>query len=209
MSCSKCKTEKCSGCGSGPLSINDICNPIACPTQECSESFNANCTFYMGEDIICNNVVIVPQGTSMAQAVANMSAYFCSHLAPNFIGGDNIQITVDVDGNSVIDTNRPLLRKIIVSGEFVDADHLTITIPQATLAACGIPTIACSQTTAAVTDFIIQGYFLSDLLSTHVKFTELDKTVIKVNVAGDIEITAALVPSPVAYPIPWRLIIIG
>jgi hypothetical protein len=209
MGCTKCKTETCSGCGEQALSINDICNPVSCPVSECPESFNANCTFYMGEDIVCNNVVIVPQGTSMAQAIANMSAYFCSQMGVNFITGDNIQITIDVDGNSVIDTNRPLLRKLVATGAFPDADTLGITIPRATLAACGIPTDPCNGATAAFSDFLIQGYWFNPDISEWIKFTELDKTTINVNATGDIIIVSSIIPLPSNFPIDWRVTIIG
>ena len=84
MGCHTCKTETCSGCGEKALSINDVCNPIECPTSECPESFDANCTFYTGEDITCGDIVVVSQGTSVAQAIANVTAYFCSAAVPNY-----------------------------------------------------------------------------------------------------------------------------
>jgi hypothetical protein len=165
----------------------------------------------MGSDIVCDNVVIVPTGTSMAQAVAKMSAYFCSQIAaiPNYVGGDNINIMLNDDGDFVIDTINPMLRKIVLNGQFPNADSLTINIPRTTIEVCDIPSLGCNANSVSFTDFVIQGFFYSTDGSTWINFTELDKTTIKVNTAGDLTIGASLVPSPSEYPVNWRIIIIG
>ena len=79
MACTDCgKTEQGCGCEQEALHISQICNPIVCDVEECSETFNAGCILYADEDIICNDVVLVTAGDTMAQALANVSAYFCS-----------------------------------------------------------------------------------------------------------------------------------
>jgi len=81
MACPNCEEQNddC-GCGSQALTINQICNPVQCEVPQCAESFDANCSIYTGPDIVCDTIVIVTAGTSMAQAVANISAYFCSSI---------------------------------------------------------------------------------------------------------------------------------
>ena len=78
MACTKCKTKEECGCKQEALHISQICNPVACDVEECSETFNAGCILYADADIICNEVVLVTAGDTMAQALANVSAYFCS-----------------------------------------------------------------------------------------------------------------------------------
>ena len=93
MACNDCgnTTEGC-GCEQGALHISQICNPVACDVEDCSETFNAGCILYADADIICNDIVLVTAGDTMAQALANVSAYFCSTEAI----GSEILCGVDV-----------------------------------------------------------------------------------------------------------------
>lgn len=79
MSCPNCEntTNDC-GCSQESLHISQICNPIDCSTEECTESFPAKCSIYTGDPITCNAVTIVQSGDSMAQAVANIVALICN-----------------------------------------------------------------------------------------------------------------------------------
>jgi len=82
-----CPDEDC-GCNEKSLSINEICNPIDCDSNECSESFPAECILYTGEDIVCNDIVIMSEGDSIAQGLANAVAYFCdgaTYTGPDLI----------------------------------------------------------------------------------------------------------------------------
>jgi len=207
MGCTKCKTEKCSGCGQVPLSINDLCNPIQCDVDACPESFDANCTFYTGPDLICDDVVIVPTGTSIAQATANIIAYFC--LRTTLIAGDNIVITTNDEGNTVIDTAAPLLRKYVATGLFADADNQIITIPRASLADCNIPTTGCNAANTSFADIVVQGFYLNTGSNSWVNITEQDKVLVTVNSAGDVIIYAGALVFSQAFPISWRVTIIG
>jgi hypothetical protein len=79
MACNTCKNETpdCK-CTTTALSINNICNPVACETEECSETFAAGCIIYNDADILCGGVVLVTAGDTVAQAIANITAYFCA-----------------------------------------------------------------------------------------------------------------------------------
>lgn len=79
MACNNCGQQKKNcGCTSEALTINQVCNPIVCPIDECSESFPASCIRYTGSDIICDNTTLVASGENLAQAIANISAFFCT-----------------------------------------------------------------------------------------------------------------------------------
>jgi len=50
--------------------------PIGCPTpQPCSEVFDAQCVIYNGADIICNEQIVLAQGTTVAQALTDLITY--------------------------------------------------------------------------------------------------------------------------------------
>ena len=78
MACNKCNTQEDCSCKQQALQISQICNPIECPVDECTETFGANCILWTEGDIICNDVILGTAGDSIAQIVANISAYFCS-----------------------------------------------------------------------------------------------------------------------------------
>lgn len=78
MSCGNCATTTggC-GCQQTALQINQVCNPIVCTTNQCSESFNAACIIYTGDDIETpGGVILGTNGDTIAQIMANISAYF-------------------------------------------------------------------------------------------------------------------------------------
>lgn len=104
--CTDCgNKEKDCGCTNEGLTINDICNPIVCESDECSESFRAECIIYSSDDIVCNEIVIVTAGQSMAQAVANIVAYFCTQDevdADIVCGGDTV-VTAGTSINDALD----------------------------------------------------------------------------------------------------------
>jgi hypothetical protein len=104
MACTDCEEDKnkCDDCTNEGLTINDICNPVECDSDECTESFPAECSIYTGDDIICDGITIVTAGDNMAQAVANITAYFCTRTT---IGADvlcNVD-TVVTEGTSTVD----------------------------------------------------------------------------------------------------------
>jgi hypothetical protein len=103
--CNKCQPQEDCSCKQEALHISQICNPIECPTEECSESFEANCIIYTGEDIICNNVIVGTSGESIAQIVANVTAYFCSteSITEDIVCGDTTVVTAGTSINDALD----------------------------------------------------------------------------------------------------------
>lgn len=81
MGCNNCKENQDPNCGctSEALHINQICNPIECPSDECAESFSAACIRYTGEPLVCNNVEVVSTDTNVAQALSNIMAFICTN----------------------------------------------------------------------------------------------------------------------------------
>lgn len=103
MPCPDCNNENVDcGCIQEALHINQICNPVNCDTEECSESFSANCIIYSGDDIICDDVTIVTAGDNIAQAVANVTAYFCTRTTTEADIVCDVD-TVVLEGTSVVD----------------------------------------------------------------------------------------------------------
>lgn len=84
MGCPECNKKTTSNCDKKHLTINDICNPVDCNSNECSESFPGKCILYTGDDILCNDIPIMSEGDSLAQGIANAVAYFCSSLPTSF-----------------------------------------------------------------------------------------------------------------------------
>jgi hypothetical protein len=80
--CTKdCKCKKC-GCEDSYLTT-----PLPCPTppdcpeaQPCSDVFDAKCSVYTGSPILCNNVTIIPTGTSIDQALTNITNLICNNI---------------------------------------------------------------------------------------------------------------------------------
>jgi hypothetical protein len=98
MPCNDCgKTEEGCGCQQEALHISQICNPVDCPSNECSETFDAQCILYTGDDIICNDVILGTAGENIAQMVANITAYFCSTegVATAIFCGDDEVVPAD------------------------------------------------------------------------------------------------------------------
>ena len=87
MSCSKCNNKNCNnstlcGCQDTYLTSPLPCpTPAACPAaQPCSETFDSQCIIYTGDDIVCGSDVVVQSGTTMADALKNITDYFCAKI---------------------------------------------------------------------------------------------------------------------------------
>lgn len=73
-----CKNKPC-GCEDTPLTSPAPCNPVGCPEPyPCTEVLNAECVVYTGEDITCNQDVVVSQDMNLAEAIQAITAYFCN-----------------------------------------------------------------------------------------------------------------------------------
>jgi len=83
---------KCSSCGCNNLTCgcknSYLTTPPPCPTPEgcpdpqpCSEVFDAQCITYTGVDIQCNDIILVAQNSSVAEALDSIVQYFCTATA--------------------------------------------------------------------------------------------------------------------------------
>jgi hypothetical protein len=98
--CKKCGSPEDCSCKQQALHISQICNPIDCSTEECTEVFKAECIQYTGPDIICDDVVVVGTNTNVAQALANSIAFFC--------GQDEITSDIICDNTTIVSTGTAL-----------------------------------------------------------------------------------------------------
>jgi hypothetical protein len=94
--------QKC-GCQDTFLPSPAPCpTPAGCPNPEpCSEVFNAECIAYTGADIDCGIVTVVATDTNIADALNDITDYFCSSIATitadiTTIEGDIIAIEGDI-----------------------------------------------------------------------------------------------------------------
>ena len=79
MACNDCGNTKVDcGCTTEALSISQVCNPVVCAVEECSETFSSGCVLYSGDNILCGDVIVVTKGDTIAQAITNITAFFCA-----------------------------------------------------------------------------------------------------------------------------------
>lgn len=86
MSCQNCGCQNTlCGCEDTPLTTPAPCNPVGCPDPyPCSEVTNAECVIYTGDDILCQQDIVVTQDTNIADALNQVVDYFCENA-----GGTN------------------------------------------------------------------------------------------------------------------------
>jgi hypothetical protein len=78
MSLNKCKN---CGCEDALVTLPPCPTPAGCPDPEpCSEVFDAQCVVYTGNDISCNNTPIVVADTNLADALVDISDYYCGRV---------------------------------------------------------------------------------------------------------------------------------
>jgi hypothetical protein len=103
--------NKCSNCGCDDSFLTSPApcpTPAACPNPEpCSEVFNAECIVYTGEDIECGIDTVVLSDTNLADALNDISDYYCSQVTT--LAGNITTINgniATINGNiSTINTN--------------------------------------------------------------------------------------------------------
>jgi len=68
------------GCKDTPLTTPAPCGDgINCPdATPCSETFDAQCVYYTGEPIVCDQTTLVDTNTSLADAITTIVAAFCN-----------------------------------------------------------------------------------------------------------------------------------
>ena len=76
--CNNCGCKKC-GCQDDFLTTPPACpTPVGCPTPEpCSEIIDAQCVVYTGPDIECMDAIVVATDTNLADALDDISNFFC------------------------------------------------------------------------------------------------------------------------------------
>lgn len=133
MACNNCGEEKKNcGCTSEALSINQICNPIECPADECSESFSASCIRYTGDDLICGNVIVVPTDSNVAQAISNIVSFICTN---DTIENDlSCGATVVIPGGTLVEDALNLVlqffcNQLATSGDLQCPESPTLVVP--------------------------------------------------------------------------------
>jgi len=94
--CTNCGCKKC-GCQDDFLTTPPACpTPIGCPTPEpCSEVINAECVVYTGLDIECENSVVVATNTNLADALGDISNFFCDAIL-------DINIEIDIINTDIL-----------------------------------------------------------------------------------------------------------
>ena len=68
------------GCEDQGILTPPPCGPgVDCPDgTECTVTFDAECTYYTGPDIICNDVIIASAGENIAEMIQNIIDHFCT-----------------------------------------------------------------------------------------------------------------------------------
>jgi hypothetical protein len=97
MSLNKCKN---CGCEDALVTLPPCPTPGGCPDPEpCSEVFDAQCVIYTGNDIPCDETVVIPSGNNISQALANLNEYYCAQI--NLV---NLAITILQNNQGLFDT---------------------------------------------------------------------------------------------------------
>jgi hypothetical protein len=217
MSTIKCGHTTPCGCADVALTTPAPCNPVGCPDPyPCSEITNAECVIYTGDNIICDNTVIVNQDTDLAAALNDVVNFICETAANQPIAvvaaGTNITVTPVTVGNTTtytVTTDSPMLKKFIYENTLPSGDpDQQIVILNTVYSPCKVPTLGCDGTLTAlptVVDLIIQGYWFNVDLNYWIEFTHLDKTDIHIDASGNVSITPFLDPPPLDLDLPVRL----
>jgi hypothetical protein len=99
MACNH-NTVNC-GCKDTYLTTPPPCpTPIDCPDpQPCSEVFPTQCIVYTGEDILCNQDIVVAQNDSVSEALTSIVDYICNLSTVAIEAGTGITVTDATVGN--------------------------------------------------------------------------------------------------------------
>jgi hypothetical protein len=97
MSLNKCKN---CGCEDALVTLPPCPTPGGCPDPvPCSEVFDAQCVIYTGNDIPCDENVVIPNGTSIADSLNSLNEYYCDQI--RFV---NLAITILQNNQGLFDT---------------------------------------------------------------------------------------------------------
>jgi len=117
---------KC-GCQEAFPSLPPCPTPVACPNpQPCSEVFDAQCIVFTLPDILCGEIIVVAEDSSVAEALDGIVTYFCEQISIinqeiiniNIALGDTVQSVTGLNTDNT-DPQNPIIR--------ISVDGTTIT----------------------------------------------------------------------------------
>lgn len=158
----------CQGCvgNSAPvMPPQNTTGPDCSQNNPCSSVSLADCVIYNGDDIDCGTDTVVAKGSTVAQALRNIVAYFCSRLSVLFPidiqGAGNVTVTslqnpttgeivYTVEGNT-----QKFVKEILTTFE---NDSAVISFTDVEIAACNIASASCGETPEP-SDFHVQIWY--------------------------------------------------
>jgi hypothetical protein len=188
MSCNNCTETQDPNCGctSEALHINQICNPVVCPVDECAESFSAACIRYTGADLICDNITVVETDTNMAQAIANIMAFVCAN--------DIVGTALTCGNTTVVPANSTVEEALGLMFQFFCSQFITTEVIECQESPQASSIVVPSGTTFAEALELIVEYFCD-------RFAELDFPVDDLVAGAGITVTSNTVGNVTTYTI--------
>lgn len=116
-------TEPNCGCVDGPMTTPPACPPLPCPNpQPCSSYTDAQCVIYTGEDLICDQQIVVETNANLNDIIIELVSRICeaagNTLQTVVVGGNNINVSFNTVGSTTTYTvSQP--SKIFFYKEFI------------------------------------------------------------------------------------------
>jgi hypothetical protein len=160
---------ECQGCvdNSAPvMPPQNTTGPDCSQNNPCSSVSLADCVIYNGDDIDCGNDTVVAKGSTLAQALRNIVAYFCGRLSVLFPidiqGSGNVTVTSVQDPETgeivyTVEGNNVKFVKEITTNFTGNIDTISFTDDEIT--ACGITPTGCGEPTLIASDFHVQLWY--------------------------------------------------
>ena len=189
MPCHNCNQTACNGCQAEV----HICNQ--CPTEQPCDceviDLSTDCVLYTGDDIICNEVIVVPKNTILSDALNKIVDWACTRLADiqNFFviknvgAGARVFKQTNLIGEKELRTITSTDNSVTITEE-TDTINLSVVIPdqgKCIVSADGSVTIAENP----------EGCYDLSVESAPICLTSLNNTVIITEVEGcyDLDVT--------------------
>ena len=116
-------TEPGCGCVDGPMTTPPACPPLPCDNpQPCSSYTDAQCVIYTGEDIICDEQIVVENNANLNDIIIELVTRICEAAGNTtqtvVVGGDNINVSsVTVGSTTTYTVSQP--SKVFFYEEFI------------------------------------------------------------------------------------------
>ena len=100
------------GCKDTPLTTPAPCGDgINCPeATPCSETFDADCIYFTGEDVLCGESAVITTNMTLAEAMANIVEAFC--------GGADLGIPILCGEDTIAEAGVSLEQALILVSEY-------------------------------------------------------------------------------------------